>query len=134
MIAQPVNDRSLSTLVGGVDLSKYDIDQPLPELPAPPKSDGQSTRDEWVNLGRKENLTIRQLAMRATHGRGKSAVVGTPEQVADAMLDYYDIGIDHFLIRGFDPLGDSILYGRELLPVVRRKVAEREKVDVALAG
>ena len=24
--------------------------------------------------------------------------------------------------------------GRELLPVVRRKVAEREKVDVALAG
>ena len=50
------------------------------------------------------------------------------------MLDYYDIGIDHFLIRGFDPLGDAILYGRELLPVVRRKVAEREKVDVALAG
>ncbi|ATP19359.1 MULTISPECIES: LLM class flavin-dependent oxidoreductase [Sphingobium] len=63
-----------------------------------------------------------------------TGLVGTPEQVADAMLDYYDIGIDHFLIRGFDPLGDSILYGRELLPVVRRKVAEREKVDVALAG
>ena len=63
-----------------------------------------------------------------------TGLVGTPEQVADAMLDYYDIGIDHFLIRGFDPLGDSILYGRELLPIVRRKVAERVASGLALAG
>lgn len=63
-----------------------------------------------------------------------TGLVGTPEQVADAMLEYYDIGIDHFLIRGFDPLGDSILYGRELIPVVRRKVAEREQASLALAG
>lgn len=63
-----------------------------------------------------------------------TGLVGTPEQVAEAMLDYYDIGIDHFLIRGFDPLGDSILYGRELLPIVRRKVEEREAAGFALAG
>jgi alkanesulfonate monooxygenase len=63
-----------------------------------------------------------------------TGLVGTPEQVADAMLDYYDIGIDHFLIRGFDPLGDSIVYGRELLPVVRRKVAERDSKREALAS
>jgi alkanesulfonate monooxygenase len=63
-----------------------------------------------------------------------TGLVGTPEQVADAMLEYYDIGIDHFLIRGFDPLGDSILYGQELIPVVRRKVAERPRSDVALAS
>ena len=63
-----------------------------------------------------------------------TGLVGTPEQIADAMLDYYDIGIDHFLIRGFDPLGDAILYGRELLPVVRRKVAERDRTRLALAG
>jgi len=63
-----------------------------------------------------------------------TGLVGTPEQVADAMLEYYDIGIDHFLIRGFDPLGDSILYGRELLPVVRSKVAARDEAQLALAG
>jgi FMN-dependent oxidoreductase (nitrilotriacetate monooxygenase family) len=82
----------LSTLLGGVDISGYDMDAPLPELPPPPKSDGQSTREEWVSLGRKENLTIRQLAMRATHGRGKSAVVGTPEQVADHMEKWWNNG------------------------------------------
>lgn len=70
-----------------------------------------------------------------TGAQGNSTgLVGTPEQVADAMLDYYDIGIDHFLIRGFDPLADSILYGRELLPIVRRKVVERDKAGLALAG
>ncbi len=70
-----------------------------------------------------------------TGAQGNSTgLVGTPEQVADAMLEYYEIGIDHFLIRGFDPLGDSILYGSELLPVVHRKVAERDAARLALAG
>lgn len=63
-----------------------------------------------------------------------TGLVGTPEQVADAMLDYYTIGIDHFLIRGFDPLGDAVLYGSELLPLVRRKVEERDAAGLALAG
>jgi alkanesulfonate monooxygenase len=55
-----------------------------------------------------------------------TGLVGTPEQVADALIDYYDLGIDHFLIRGFDPLGDAIQYGRELLPLVHERVARRD--------
>ena len=55
-----------------------------------------------------------------------TGLVGTPDQVAEAMLDYYDLGIRTFLIRGFDPLIDAIQYGRELLPRVRELVALRE--------
>lgn len=55
-----------------------------------------------------------------------TGLVGTPERVADAFLDYYDLGIDHFLIRGFDPLGDAIQYGEQLLPLVRERVARRD--------
>jgi alkanesulfonate monooxygenase len=55
-----------------------------------------------------------------------TGLVGTPEQVADALLDYYDLGIDHFLIRGFDPLADAIGYGRDLLPLVHELVAKRD--------
>src|SRR6478736_5686991 len=55
-----------------------------------------------------------------------TGLVGTPEQVADALLDYYDLGIDHFLIRGFDPLNDAIGYGRDLLPLVHELVAKRD--------
>lgn len=60
-------------------------------------------------------------------GRSNStALVGTPAQVAESLLDYHDVGIDTFLIRGFEPLEDAIDYGRELIPLTRRLVAERQ--------
>ena len=41
----------------------------------------------------------------ATGARGNTtALVGTPEQVAESLLAYYDLGVTTFLIRGFDPL------------------------------
>jgi alkanesulfonate monooxygenase len=54
-----------------------------------------------------------------------TALVGTPEQVAEVFGDYYDLGISHFLIRGFDPLIDAIEYGRELIPLTRQLIAAR---------
>ncbi len=58
-----------------------------------------------------------------------TALVGTPEQVADVFGDYYDLGISHFLIRGFDPLIDAIEYGRELIPATRQLIAERQRTQ-----
>lgn len=56
----------------------------------------------------------------ATGARGNTTcLVGTPEQVAEAMLKYYRLGVDSFLIRGFDPLADARDYGRELIPRLR---------------
>jgi alkanesulfonate monooxygenase len=54
-----------------------------------------------------------------------TALVGTPEQVAEVFGDYYDLGVSHFLIRGFDPLIDAIDYGRELIPLTRKLIAAR---------
>jgi alkanesulfonate monooxygenase len=71
----------------------------------------------------------------ATGARGNTtALVGTPEQVAESMLAYYDLGVTTFLIRGFDPLEDAIDYGRELIPIVRREIAEREARTSHTAG
>jgi alkanesulfonate monooxygenase len=56
-----------------------------------------------------------------------TALVGTSEQVAEVFGDYYDLGITHFLIRGFDPLIDTIEYGRELIPLTRKLIAERQQ-------
>ena len=59
-------------------------------------------------------------------GRWNStALVGTPEQVADALLDYHDLGVTTFLIRGFNPLEDAIDYGRALIPATRELVRKR---------
>ncbi|HEY8612224.1 MAG TPA: LLM class flavin-dependent oxidoreductase [Roseomonas sp.] len=71
---------------------------------------------------------------RETGARGNTtALVGTPEQVAQAFLEYYDLGVTTFLIRGFDPLEDAVEYGRSLLPATRRLVAQRlaQRVQVA---
>ena len=66
----------------------------------------------------------------ATGAPGNStALVGTPETVAEAMLAYYDIGATHLLIRGYDPLPDAIEYGQELIPLVREGVARRDQLQ-----
>jgi alkanesulfonate monooxygenase len=68
----------------------------------------------------------------ATGARGNStALVGSVDTVAEALLDYYDIGVTTFLIRGYNPYDDAVQYG-ELVERVRAKVAERER-DLATA-
>ena len=63
-----------------------------------------------------------------TGAQGNStSLVGTPQQVAEAMLAYWDLGVTTFLIRGFDPLEDAIEYGRDLIPLVREATAARSK-------
>jgi alkanesulfonate monooxygenase len=63
-----------------------------------------------------------------TDARGNStSLVGTPDQVAESLAEYHDLGIDIFLIRGFDPLIDCIEYGRELMPRTKQVIAERSK-------
>jgi alkanesulfonate monooxygenase len=70
----------------------------------------------------------------AMGGAGNTtALVGTPEQVAESLLDYYDIGVTTLLIRGFDPLNDAVDYGRELIPLVRAEVARRDR-EAAVTG
>jgi alkanesulfonate monooxygenase len=57
---------------------------------------------------------------RATGALGNtSCLVGTPEQVAEAILEYYRLGVTSFLIRGFDPFNDAIEFGRELIPRIK---------------
>ncbi len=63
----------------------------------------------------------------ASGARGNStALVGTPETVAEAMVAYYDVGAKSLLIRGYDPLPDAIEYGKELIPRVRALVTARD--------
>jgi alkanesulfonate monooxygenase len=52
-------------------------------------------------------------------------LVGTPEQVVEAIGDYYDLGISGFLITGFDSLRDIPLFGQEINPLLRRMARTR---------
>ena len=66
---------------------------------------------------------------RLTGARGNTtALVGTPLQVAEALLEYHRLGVSTFLIRGFDPLDDAMEFGRSLVPLTRKLAAERVPV------
>jgi alkanesulfonate monooxygenase len=63
----------------------------------------------------------------ATGASGAStALVGTPEKVAAAILDYVDLGADLISIRGYDNFNDAVDYGRYIIPLVRQELAHRE--------
>ena len=69
---------------------------------------------------------------RATGALGNtSCLVGTAEQVAEAILKYDRLGVDSFLIRGFDPLTDAIEFGRELIPRIKARAIEIDSVKAA---
>src|SRR5215470_14345314 len=72
---------SLSIALGH-DASGFDPDAPLPEIP--PSNASQSARDRTVEVARRENLTVRQLAQRAGSFSGL-AMVGTAAMIADQM-------------------------------------------------
>ncbi len=72
----------------GHSLTAYDPDAPLPDLPI---SDQLRSRAELLTaLARRENLTIRQLALRVAAGRGHHIVLGTPVEIADRMQQWFD--------------------------------------------
>ena len=60
-----------------------------------------------------------------------TGLVGTPEQVAESILEYYRLGIGSFLIRGFDPVNDATDFGRELIPRIKAGAAAIDGMKAA---
>ncbi|MBX6768180.1 MAG: LLM class flavin-dependent oxidoreductase, partial [Actinomadura rubrobrunea] len=84
--------------------------------------------------GERHDRALWTATAKATGAAGNStALVGSPETVAQALLDYVDIGVTTLLIRGYDPLEDAVDYGRRLLPLVRAEL-ERRGEAAASAG
>jgi alkanesulfonate monooxygenase len=67
-------------------------------------------------------------------GGNSTALVGTPRQVADALMAYRRAGVDTVLIRGFDPLDDVVDWGRELVPLLREQAARTPVGPVVTAA
>jgi FMN-dependent oxidoreductase (nitrilotriacetate monooxygenase family) len=70
------------------------LDAELPkDLPNEDEIEGAKSRYTLiVNLARRERLTVRQLIGRLGGGRGHRTFAGTPEQVADAIQEWWENG------------------------------------------
>jgi alkanesulfonate monooxygenase len=70
----------------GVDARKFDPDKPLPD-DIPETEASKSGRDRVIELGKRENLTVRQIAGRLG-GYGGLGMLGTPSMIADQMEEW----------------------------------------------
>ncbi len=96
-LVHPVVGRSLLERMLGIDLSGYPEDGPVPDVPE--TNGGKSRQALLVALARRENLSIRDLYLRIAGARGHWTLVGTAEDVADALQERFEAyGADGFNI------------------------------------
>ena len=99
-----------------------------PGVPTRPQSEGAWRLLRFAAEGSVHDERLWMPIAAASGASGSTTcLVGTPQQVADSLLAYYDLGCSAFIIRGFDPLADAADYGRELIPRLREGVAARQK-------
>ncbi len=98
----------------GHDISGFHPDGPVPNLPASEQM--QSRAQLLTEMARRENLTLRQLALNVATGRGHYVMCGTPEQIADRMEAWFrGFGCDGFNVMppyfpgGLDDFAASVI-------------------------
>ncbi|WGF88552.1 LLM class flavin-dependent oxidoreductase [Marinivivus vitaminiproducens] len=70
----------------GTDVSGFDLDGPLPDIPETNAS--RSAREKLIEKAGRENLTVRQLAQYVGGSYGTLEMIGTPAMVADQMEEW----------------------------------------------
>jgi len=132
-LAQELNDladpeigrKRLSARFGGHDFSHLPLDTPLsPEdFPDPATVEAARSRTELiVNLVRREKPTLRQLLSKMAGARGHFTYAGTPEQVADLIVDWFSDGAaDGFNL--MPPVLPGMLdaFIDEVIPILQRR-------------
>lgn len=110
----------LSSVLGGVDFSGFDVDGPIPELP---EANGPRSRQHLlVDLARRDRLTIRQLYLRIAGARGHQQIVGTPKTIADLLQQWFEEdGADGFNIMPPWLPGGMTEFIELVLPELRRR-------------
>lgn len=120
VITRPTRDeavRAAYALIEGTDVGFNDLGK---EKDFVRKSDSISI-DATYKLAETEWLTpwLWTGAVRS-HGAPAIAMVGTPDEIASALMDYRSIGVSQFILSGWPKLEEMIYFGREVIPLVRR--------------
>ncbi len=98
LIHPDVGRQLLSTELGGIDLTPFRVDGPLPYhlIPDVEGSSGKRIMD----VARRDNLTIRDSYKQFAGARGQRTLKGKPQHIADEMEDWFlKEGVDGFLIQ-----------------------------------
>ena len=125
----------------GVDISGFDLDAPLPDIPE--TNDSKTSRQSLIDLARREGLTVRQLAQRVGAYAGLE-FVGTPAQIADRMQEWLETDacdgfnvMFHTVPEGLDDFVDAVVPELQRRGLFRREyegVTLRENLGLPKAA
>jgi FMN-dependent oxidoreductase (nitrilotriacetate monooxygenase family) len=89
LIIPSVGLKILSSYMGGIDLTQYPLDGPLPDLNI--EVNAVKSRFELIkDLAKRENMSILELSRYIAGSRGHNIFVGTPAQLADHFVKWVD--------------------------------------------
>ena len=91
------------------------------ESSRPQSTGSRRVLDQALNQETYDERLWMPIALASGASGSTTALVGTPDQVSDALMEYYKLGCSKFIIRGFDPLVDTAEYGKELIPLIKEK-------------
>jgi alkanesulfonate monooxygenase len=93
-----------------------------------PENTGSKRLVEIAERGERFDRALYTATAKATGGAGNSnALVGTPETVAEALMDYVRLGADILSARGYDTLEDAVDFGKYVIPIVRGEIAKLDR-------
>lgn len=113
-----------------IDLTELDLDNPIPGSLFVDKPHLGSRYLLYKHKAVEQGLTLKEMIVEAARSTGHQAVVGTPEMVADVMIDWFEAGAcDGFNLNapynpgGFDQMCDL------LVPMLQERGYFREKYE-----
>jgi FMN-dependent oxidoreductase (nitrilotriacetate monooxygenase family) len=111
---------TLGNFMVDIDLRKFPLDEVLPEIQ---QTEGNQSRQQLaLQMARRENMTLRQLAAWFSGTRGHWMPVGTAEQIANQMEECYDAyGADGFNIMPVTLPGTFEDFTRLVVPELQRR-------------
>ncbi|MDT3446857.1 NtaA/DmoA family FMN-dependent monooxygenase [Pseudofrankia sp. BMG5.37] len=121
-----------SLKLGGVDLSPYPLDEPLPMSAEPDRESGFSRPHfgEWAKLGQREGLTLRELALRAAGSMAGIVAYGSATDIADLMEEWFRTGAtDGFNIQPAYLPGQLHDFNELVVPELQRRGLMRRTYD-----
>ena len=114
-------------------------------------TDGMDTAREFVrtSVGKMDSVSFKAAFQQAetgtewltpclwtgatrAYGPAAAALVGSPEELASAIIEYERLGVSQFIISGWPKLDQMVFFGEAVLPIIRRM--ERETTLPFLAN
>jgi FMN-dependent oxidoreductase (nitrilotriacetate monooxygenase family) len=111
-----------------IRLSDHDVDGPLPDMAV--TKGNQTFQKHVIDMARKDNLTIREIAKQIAAQRFSGGFRGTPEQVADSLEEWFQTrAADGFCVTpallpsGLDDFCDQVV------PILQKRGLFREEYE-----